>query len=95
MTEPDLHQIEAQVQKLKADFEKHLAIEELRAEASEKWRQMIDERTEEMYKIMTEGKQSWKTILFAGSLIVGAFSFLTVVAGFVYQVKQYLASAGK
>ena len=90
MPEPDLYQLSSQLQQLKSDFETHLALEEVRCTNDEKWRNETGKKVDQMYKIMTEGQQSWKTILFAASMLVAGFSFLGWVVSTVFQFKDII-----
>lgn len=102
MSEPDLHQLSKEVLQLRADFETHLQLEEMRIKEDEKWKSSIDKKiddltksTSEICEIIKDGKQSWRTILFAGSIVVGFFTFLLWAINFVYQFKDTLGKIFK
>lgn len=102
MSEPDLHQLSKDVLQLRNDFETHLALEKMRLEQDEKWKNNIDESFKKLSLDMTEvcqiikdGKQSWKTILFAGGIVVSFFTFFIWAINFIYQFKDTLGKLFK
>ena len=102
MSEADLHQLSKEMLTLRHEFETHLALEKMRLEEDEKWKQHIDSSFSKLSSEMTEvcqiikdGKQSWKTILFAGGIVVSFFTFIIWAINFVFQFKDTLGKIFK
>ena len=94
MTESGLHQLTQDVLQLRNDFDNHLVIERIRQESADAWRASTTVQLTELTKdigevcsIIKDGKQSWRTLLFAGGVVLSMFTFLVWAIKTVAELK--------